>query len=277
MKTENEIPLSPFLCPIRFRRLARPEFDEMSRLIMAQVFAAQNELGRLCDETVYQKDIALRLEAAGLGPVATEVPTTVSWREFTKIYYLDLVVQDAFICELKTVATLLKEHDSQLLNYLLLLDAPHGKLINLRPPSVEYHTVNAVVSAAERQVLNFATDRWRPQTPRCHELLELLKELFAAWGAFLDCHLYEEALIHFLGGEAMVRQRVPLTRAGFPLGTQPVTLLTDAVAFRITALAPDAREGYETHLRRLLALSPFTSLHWVNLHHHEVKLVTITR
>jgi len=77
----------------------------MSRLVMAQVFASQNELGRLCDEAVYQSDIALRLEAAGLGPVAKEVPVSVAWRDFTKTCYLDLVVPAAFICELKALAT----------------------------------------------------------------------------------------------------------------------------------------------------------------------------
>jgi GxxExxY protein len=277
MKTEEPIPLSPFRCPIPFRRLTRPEFDEMSRLVMAHVFASQNELGRLCDEAVYQNDVALRLEAAGLGPVVKEVPITVAWRDFTKTYYLDLVVQAGFIGELKTVAALLKEHDSQLLGYLLLVNVPHGKLVNLRPPSVEYRTVNAVVAAEDRRVFSMATDCWQPQTYRCRELLDLLKELLDAWGAFLECHLYEEALIHFLGGESRVRQCVPLIRAGLPLGTQAATLLTDSIAFRITALAPDAREGYETHLRRFLALTPLTTLHWVNLHHHELQLVTLTR
>ena len=249
----------------------------MSRLVMAQVFACQNELGRLCDEAVYQNDIALRLEAAGLGPVAKEVPVSVAWRDFTKTYYLDLVVQAAFICELKALAALLKEHDAQLLDYLLLVDDPQGKLINLRPPSVEYRTVNAVVSAEDRRTFTLTTERWRPQTPRCHELFGLLKELLDAWGAFLDWHLYEEALLHFLGGEAKVRQRVPLVRAGFPLGTQPATLLADRIAFRLTALAPTAREGYETHLRRFVELTPLAALHWINLHHHEVQTVTISR
>ena len=50
----------------------------MSREVMTHVFASQNELGCLCDEAVYQNDIALRLEAAGLGPVAKEVPVIVS-------------------------------------------------------------------------------------------------------------------------------------------------------------------------------------------------------
>jgi GxxExxY protein len=277
MPASSKTPLSPFQCPIRLRHLARPEFDAMSREVMAHVFASQNELGCLCDEAVYQNDIALRLEAAGLGPVAKEVPVMVSLRDFTKTYYLDLVAQESFISELKTTITLTKEHDSQLLNYLLLTETPHGKLVNLRPRSVEYRTVNAVVSATERRLFTFATDHWRPQTPRCGLLAEVFAELLTVWGAFLDYHLYEEALIHFLGGESRVRQRVPLTRAGFSLGTQLIMLVTDSIAFRVTALAPEARNGYEAQLRRFLALTPLTALHWLNLHHHEVQLVTLTR
>lgn len=277
MKAGKPIPLSPFHCPLSLRWLARTAFDELSRLVMAQVFASQNELGRLCDEVVYQNDIAVRLDAAGLGPVAKEVPVTVAWREFAKTYFLDLVVQESFICELKTVAALIQEHDSQLLNYLLILDVPQGKLINLRPPSVEYRTVNAVLSAEDRRHFSVATDRWHPQTPRCRDLLNLLNELLVTWGAFLDCHLYEEALIHFMGGESQVRQRVPLARAGFPLGTQAVALLADGIAFRVTALAADVRAGYESQLRRFLALTRLSTLHWINLHHHDVQLATINR
>src|SRR6266576_5286592 len=103
MNDKSSIPLSPFHCPIPLRRLSRSEFDEMSRQIMAHAFVSQNELSRLCDEAVYQNDLALRLEAAGLGPVVKQVPLTVPFRDFTKTYYLDLVVQQTFIAELKTV------------------------------------------------------------------------------------------------------------------------------------------------------------------------------
>lgn len=277
MKAEDAIPFSPFHCPIPVRRLSRSEFDELSRLVMAHVFASQNELGHLCDEGVYQNDIALRLEAAGLEPVAKEVPVTVSWRDFAKTFYLDLVVQAAFVMELKALGALSKEHDAQLLNYLLLLDVPHGKLVNLRPPSVEYRTVNNVVSAAERRRFALATGRWQTQTPRCHELRDGLVALLEAWGVFLDCRLYEEALIHVLGGETRVIQRVLLARAGVALGFQPTAMLTDQVAFRVTALSPQGRRGYEADLQRFLALTKLTALHWINLHHHDVHLVTITR
>jgi hypothetical protein len=186
-------------------------------------------------------------------------------------------VRESFIIELKTAGTLTDEHESQLLNYLLITDMAHGKLVNLRPPSVQYRTVNAVVSAAERKVFTFSTDRWRPQTVRCRLLADTFREILTAWGAFLDCRLYNEALIHFLGGESSVLQRVPLTRVGFSLGTQTVALVTDSIAFRVTALSPEACNGYDVQLRRFLALTPMTALHWLNLYHHKIQLATITR
>lgn len=64
MENSAMIPLSPFHRPISLRRLTRSDFDELSRLVIAQAFASQNELGRLCDEAVYQNDIALRLDAS---------------------------------------------------------------------------------------------------------------------------------------------------------------------------------------------------------------------
>jgi len=260
-----------------FERLTRPDFDSLSRCVMGHVFASQNELGRLCDESVYQNDIALRLEAEGLGPVMTQLPVTVVWCDFKKTYSLDLVVRASLICELKAVDSLSRAHYGQLLHYLLLTDVPHGKLINCGAPSVEYHTVNAVVSAETRWTFHLLTHRWRPRTPKCADLLHCLNELLHAWGAFLDCHLYEEALIHFLGGRAKVVQRVPLARMGRTLGTQRAAMLTDDIAFRVTGLAPAAQDAYETHLRRSLAISPLSTLHWINFHHQNVQLISIIR
>lgn len=278
MKPNTEVaPSCPFRCHIPLKHLTRGEFDVISAEVMSHVFASQNELGRLCDEQVFQNDIAHRLKAAGVGPVAQEVPVSVSLHDFAKRYFLDLVVQDAFVAELKTVEALASEHFAQLLNYLLITETPHGKLINLRSPSVEFRTVNAVVSKGERCRFTINTEKWRSQTPRCDLLVEIVHEILRAWGAFLGWRLYEEALVHFLGGRDRVLQPVPLERAGFSLGTQSMPLLTDAVGFRCTALAPDAHRAYEWHLRHLLALTPLRALHWLNMHRHEIWLATIAQ
>ena len=67
---------------------------------MRNAFQSQNHLGRLCDEVIYNNDLAARLRARGLR-VETEVPVTVSHRAFSKRYRLDLVVDNAAIYELK--------------------------------------------------------------------------------------------------------------------------------------------------------------------------------
>ena len=56
------------LCPI-----SREEFARLDYQIMRLAFDCQNELGRLCDEIIYQNDLAARILEAGLGPVRTEV------------------------------------------------------------------------------------------------------------------------------------------------------------------------------------------------------------
>ena len=68
----------PIRCPIVIRNLTQPEFDERDRIVMRCAYAAQNELGRLCDERVYENDLALRLRAEGMPGVHTQVPVTVS-------------------------------------------------------------------------------------------------------------------------------------------------------------------------------------------------------
>src|SRR6266478_2492323 len=110
----------PISSPMSIRPINQEEFARLDYQVMRCAFDSQNELGRLCDEVIYQNDLAARLEAAGLAPIRKEVPVTVTHKDFSKTYYLDLVVGDAGIYELKTAACLAPEHDSQLLNYLFL-------------------------------------------------------------------------------------------------------------------------------------------------------------
>src|SRR5438552_16009596 len=106
------MPITSSLSPGPIRQ---QEFAQLDYLVMRHAFECQNQLGRLCDELIYQNDLAARLQAAGL-PVRTEVPITVTFRDFTKTYSLDLVVADAGIYELKTTHSLIGVHEAQLLN-----------------------------------------------------------------------------------------------------------------------------------------------------------------
>src|SRR6266496_2006298 len=103
----------PISSPISIRPIDQEEFARVDYQVMRHAFDSQNELGRLCDEVIYQNDLAARLESAGFGPVRKEVPLTVTHGSFVKTYSLDMVVADAAIYELKTAAALIAEHDAQ--------------------------------------------------------------------------------------------------------------------------------------------------------------------
>lgn len=145
----------PITCPIQIPRLGTDEFRELDYGVMKHAFACHKALGRLADETIYQADLAARLVAAGHN-VQREVPITASFGSFSKTYYLDMVIDGRAVYEIKTVSGLATEHEAQVLNYLLMVDSGHGKLINFRSGSVESRFINAPISHEERR--EFAVD-----------------------------------------------------------------------------------------------------------------------
>jgi hypothetical protein len=65
----------PITSQVRFRNLTPAEFDERDAVVMRCAYASQNALGRLCDERVYENDLAGRLRAEGF-KASTSWPTT---------------------------------------------------------------------------------------------------------------------------------------------------------------------------------------------------------
>ena len=237
---------------------------------MKQAFATQRVLGRLADERVYQMDLLARLNALDWPRSMREVAIRVTHENFTKEYSLDLIVAGRFIYELKAVPRLLPEHKHQVLNYLLLTNTAHGKLVNFRSQRVVSSYVNAPVMRQDRYKLDLIRDDFAPEGQRLHEILIALIE---DWGLYLETALYNQALIHFLGAEDHVLQLLPLTRDGISIGNQRFQICGDQQAFVITRFENPARHA--SHLRRLLNLSPLRAMHWINLWQREVYLSTI--
>lgn len=150
----------PMSCRINFPRLSDDEMRAIDYRVMGHVFEVRNELGRLCDESVYQHCLADRLRHAGF-EVAIEEPLELSFREFSTTLRLDLIVDRKVLYELKTVSTLLGEHEGQLLNYLFLLNANRGKLLNFRSESVETRFVNATRTTDDRRRFEVDAAGWR--------------------------------------------------------------------------------------------------------------------
>lgn len=265
----------PIDTPVTLHPLGRKEFGQLDYCVMRHTFECQNQLGRLCDEVIYQNDLTARLQGAGI-PAEKEVKVTVTHREFTKTYWLDLVIANAAIYELKVHLMLVGEHDAQLLNYLFLCGSNHGKLINFRPQQVQSKFVNATLTPEQRRNFEVEMDRWQERDQRDRFFRETMLGLLRDWGSWLDLALYTEAICYFLGGAERTVQPVVLARAGVSLGNQRLHLLTPETAFRLTALK-EGTEDYERNLLSLLEVSPLRGIQWMNLARHRVQFISLVK
>ena len=263
----------PIHCPVQIKCLDAAAFEALDYRVMGHAYTSQNELGRLCDECAYKADLKARLLADGFRSVLAEVPVTVTHRDFSKKYYLDLVADDG-LYELKTDAAFVGEHEAQLLNYLFLLGILRGKLLNFRPTKVQGKIMATSLTPEARRRFTTVRERWQDLTPACATLRQTLGDLMRDWGAFLEVGLYQEALMHFLGGVSNVEHRVALTRHGLDLGSQGMLIHAPGIAFRLTAVTED-QQYVESHIRRLLALTNLKAIQWINLNHAQIEFTTI--
>ena len=98
--------------------------------IIKAAFNVHNELGFGFLEKVYQNAMVVELRNQGL-QVAKEVATDVFYqKELVGQYYADLIVEQQVVLELKSVVSLTKNHEIQLVNYLRATGIEVGLLIN---------------------------------------------------------------------------------------------------------------------------------------------------
>lgn len=262
----------PTMCRITFPRLTEDEMRAVDYRVMAHAFATHNELGRLCDESVYESTFATRLSDARFG-VSVQEPITLTFRDFSTTLFFDLVVDERVPYELKAVAQLLTEHEDQLLGYLLATNARRGKLVNFRSESVESRFVNAPLDADERRRFHIDTTRWSGESSFPLMVTELVRD----WGTSLGHSLYTQALVACLGGKDQVIRQLPMELEARPLGNQRFLLASEDAAFRITTFPTGAPQDYGKQLRKLLRPSPLKRFYWANVGRHRLDFVTIVR
>jgi GxxExxY protein len=261
----------PIHLPEGLKHLSEDDFRKEVYALMEVVFAVHRHFGRLFDEQVYRAEIARRL-----GDARTQVMLTVSFGGFRKVYYLDLLYKEGVVLELKVAERLVRKHRAQLLNYLLLLELPHGKLANMRTDSVQHEFVNAPLKHADRICFEVDERDYQSHETKDRELRSLLIPILRDWGTCLEVGLYEEAATHFLGGEAAVLHGADVVSDGVIVGVQPVRLLSPEVAFKITAFE-SPRPHYEKELWHVLRHTRLRCIQWANIGQKLVTFKTILR
>lgn len=250
--------------PIQTQRISQQEFGEIAYEVMRQVFEIHDEFGRFFNESIYQRELAARL--AG---ILVEVPVKVSFGGYSKTYRLDVLKDGSGLFELKCADALSSKHRSQTINYLLLTDLGHAKIINMRPEKVEHEFVNCHLRLRETRDPKIVFNRWDESLMGAKRFQELLRALVGDWGSGLELPLYDAALCHFLIGQ----RDVPVTGTD-DLGVQSIRMAESGVGFNSTAFKTRS-EMFAVHARRLLKHTGLDAIFWANIRPNEIQFETI--
>lgn len=259
----------PICSSVPTTRISQDEFKQIAAEVVHHVFAIHNEFGRFFNEGIYKKELASRMSG-----VVCEIAITESHGTFLKQYSADVLVNDCALFEFKAADALHPRHRGQTLNYLLLLDLAHGKVINVRPSLVEHDFVNCPSRLANLREPTIVDRNWNSRALGGEEFRHHVMSLVSDWGSGLESQLYEEALIHFLGGEETVVNSVPVMSRNEHLGYQRMRLVSPNTAFKITALQ-DRLDDFEKQARKLVHHTTLTAIHWANLTQKSVTFTTI--
>ena len=131
--------------------------EAISSVVVDCAYKLHLEAGPGLLETVYEVALAKMLEQRGL-KVARQMPVPIRLlgMQFDEGFRADLIVEDRFLIELKSVERLAPIHSKQTLTYLRLLDFPIGLLINFGAS-----TFKEGVKRVVNKHTNFASSRLR--------------------------------------------------------------------------------------------------------------------
>ncbi len=264
----------PIAYDIAVKSISKDEFYEIDYKVMGLAFAIHREMGRLWNEKIYQNELAARCREAGFEHVKTEVPIHLSYRDFRKTYYVDILINNGVVYEMKTAQALTGEHRQQTLNYLFLLGLQRGKLINMQPASVEHYFVSTKITPERRFATTINDSAWQNRDEDSVWLKELMKNLIREWGAFLGNSLFYDAICHFRGGAENVIRKIEIRRGANVLGIQKIHMLNSDIAFKISSITK-GKSSYEQHLRKFIRFASLKGLQWINFHHNSIAFKTV--
>ena len=108
-----------------------PDIKALCDLVRETAYAIHVYHGHGHLEKVYENALAHRLVKSGI-QVAQQAPINVYDEDCTTIgeYFVDILVEEKLILELKTAKSLAPEHEAQLIGYLKSSRIQHGLLLN---------------------------------------------------------------------------------------------------------------------------------------------------
>ena len=113
------------------------EYEEITHKIIGAAYQVFNKLGFGFLESVYKKAMLIELSKDDLKVEPEKALKVYYDNDIVGDFYLDLLINDTIIVELKSVENLTKAHEVQLVNYLNGMKKEIGLLINFGPSGVD--------------------------------------------------------------------------------------------------------------------------------------------
>jgi GxxExxY protein len=127
---------------------SQEEYEIIGKLILDCAFEVHKELGPGLLESVYEICLLDELRKKGLSVKSqVKLPVYYKGKELDKDFYIDILVEDCIVIELKAVEALLPVHEVQLVTYMKLANINLGFLINFN--------VSLLKSGIRRKVNNY--------------------------------------------------------------------------------------------------------------------------
>ncbi len=113
------------------------EYEQISEKIIGCAYKVYNKMGFGFLESVYEKCLLIEMRKANLKYESQKKITVTYEGETVGEFLADIIVQDTIIVELKSVKTIIKSHEIQLVNYLVATGKPIGLILNFGEERVE--------------------------------------------------------------------------------------------------------------------------------------------
>jgi len=117
--------------------------NELTDAVIGAALEVSNVLGAGFLEKVYQRALAIELSDRGIAN-ETEKALDVQYKNsVVGHYYVDLLVENQLIVELKCAEAIANQHIAQTLNYLKACRLKYALILNFQKPRVEIKRVVA--------------------------------------------------------------------------------------------------------------------------------------
>jgi GxxExxY protein len=115
--------------------------NSLTEKVLGAVFEVSNTLGSGFLEKVYERALLMELGTRGIRATG-QTSLAVSYKGQTVgEYFVDILVEDVLVVELKCVERFANEHIAQCLNYLRASGMSICLLVNFQKPKVEWKRI----------------------------------------------------------------------------------------------------------------------------------------